>query len=393
MKKVLLRIVFQDLWQAESVQNEFWLGFGWMILLWIAAAAVGLAFIHRKTGDTKQVVSSGIFWLAIPIAIFVISKTNLPVVQSGVPVFGYGFMLFVGFSTATWLTARRAKSVSMNPEIIWDLMMWILIPGLIGARIIYLLQYGSRVFKGAEGGEILLRAVALWDGGIVFYGCIVGGIVGLLLFCRRNNIRPMQLADVLMPSVFIGLGFGRIGCFLYGCCFGAACGLPWAVEFPVDSLTFERLAVRSREIAEQQAMNPKDEDLQKLETKLLRADGEPITEAEIRDQKKGTVLTTMSLHPSQIYSSALAFLLAGLLTWYFPRRQFEGSVFAVGWMLYAVNRCILEAIRDDEPGRLNTGFTFSQLFSMAMLLSGLAMLIWLGRKKSDGKNKQTPATA
>lgn len=375
-------------YQTESVQNEFWPGYGWMLLFWILAAAVGIAIIWKSTDDKRQALSSGIFWLAIPLAIGAISQTNLSVVKSGVPVFGYGFVLFIGFSTATWVTARRAKTVSMNPEIIWDLMMWILIPGLIGARIIYLLQYGSRVFKGAEGVEFLLRAVALWDGGIVFYGCIIGGIVGLLLFCRRNNIRPLQLADVVMPSVFIGLGFGRIGCFLYGCCFGAACSLPWAVEFPVDSLTFERLAVRSRDIAQQQANSPTDASVQKLETRLLRADGRPITEAELPEQKKGTVLTTMALHPAQLYSSALAFLLAGILTWYFARRQFEGSVFAIGWMLYAVNRFVLESIRDDEPGRLNTMFTFSQLFSMAMFVSGIAMLLWLSRGKSSGATPQ-----
>jgi phosphatidylglycerol:prolipoprotein diacylglycerol transferase len=171
-----------------------------------------------------------------------------------------------------------------------------------------------------------------------------------------------------MPSLFIGLGFGRIGCFLYGCCFGAACTLPWAVEFPADSLTFEALQDRSEEMLAA--------DKPEL-ARLLQADGVPITKYEIADQKRGAVLTTIPLHPTQIYSSVLAFSLGLFLAWYFGRRPFEGSVLALGWILYPVNRFVLEIIRDDEPGRLNTGLTFSQLMSIGLFVTGIALLIRL----------------
>lgn len=366
--------MFDQLWRADAVGNEFLVGYGWILTFWILIAAVGLGVLWRATRDSNQLLSSLIFWGIIPAGILLVPVLGLPLARTGLPLFGYGFMLFVGFSTATYLASRRAKSVGLNPDVIWDLMMWILVPGIIGARIVYLLQYGHQVFANKQGIEILKAAVALWDGGIVFYGCVIGGTIGLLIFCRRNNIRPLQLGDVLMPSLFVGLGFGRIGCFLYGCCFGAACSLPWAVHFPSDSLTFERLAQRS----EQMLAEEKPE-----LAKLLKADDVPITARQISSQRKGAVLTTIALHPTQVYSSVLAFCLAGILMWFFRRRPFEGSVLAMGWILYPINRFVLEIIRDDEPGRMNTGLTFSQLVSIALFVSGIALMIWLHRNKPN----------
>ncbi|MEQ9411953.1 MAG: prolipoprotein diacylglyceryl transferase [Fuerstiella sp.] len=371
MRKVLLRIMFDRLWQVDSVGNELHVGYGWMLAVWGLIAVVSLSLLWKITKDSKQLISSLPFWALIPTVVALIPVLGLPFAAGGIPVFGYGFMLFVGFSTATWLAARRAQSVELNPEVIWDLMMWVLIPGILGARIVYLMQYGDRVFAGKQGLSILKAAVALWDGGIVFYGGIIGGVVGLLVYCRRRKIRPLQLADVLMPSVFVGLGFGRIGCFLYGCCFGAACSLPWAVHFPQDSMTFEALAVRSEKLVESGAGD---------EARLLEANGVPVTAAELREQDSAAVLTTIALHPTQMYSSVLAFSLAGLLMWLFPRRPFEGAVLATGWILYPVNRFILEIVRDDEPGRLNTGLTFSQLVSIGLFVSGCVLMIWLQKK-------------
>ena len=366
MRKVLLRIVFDQLWRFESVGNETLVGYGWPICLLILVALISMAVVYRTTKDSRQAMSSGLFWGLVLTGFAVLPVLNLPFVKSGIPVFGYGFMLFVGFSTATVLASRRAVKAGLQPDVIWDLMMWLLIPGIIGARVIYLLQYGDMVFARKAGAELLLAAVALWDGGIVFYGCIIGGVAGLWMYCRKNNIRPLQLADVIMPSLFVGLGFGRIGCFLYGCCFGAACSLPWAVHFPTDSMTFERLEQRSLVTGD----------------KLLEADGVPITAAELAATPPTAKLTTIALHPAQLYSSALAFSLAGLLAWFFGRRPFEGSVLALGWILYPVNRFVLEIIRDDEPGRMGTALTFSQLMSIALFLSGCVLMWWLQQKHS-----------
>ncbi len=348
MRKVLLRFVFDNVWQWQSAGNEFHIGVAWLILLCIAC--VGIAFVtmyatSKKAGESA--LSAG-FWLIIPAALMAVWLLKLPLVKSGIPIFGYGLMMFIGFSSATWLAARRVRLIGQPPEAVWNMMMWALIPGLIGARIVYLLQYGDRVFAGKRGAEVLIAAFALWDGGIVFYGSVIGGILGVVIYCRRSSISSLAMFDVIAPSMFVGEGFGRIGCFLYGCCYGKACSLPWAVRFPPDSLTFEKLAPEGRIL-----QNP---------------------------------LSTIPLHPTQLYSSFAAFVLAGILAWYFRQRPFDGAVLALGWILYPINRFILESLRDDEPTRLGTIFTFSQLVSIGLLTSGIAAMFYFSQR---GKLTQT----
>ncbi|MCA9048770.1 MAG: prolipoprotein diacylglyceryl transferase [Planctomycetaceae bacterium] len=352
MRKVLLRFVFDQLWKFESANNELLVGYGWLIAFWFLIAAISAAVMFRTTRNRGELLSSLPFWAAVPTIVALIPILGLKPAVTGIPVFGYGFMLFVGFSTATLLATRRAETVGLSTDTIWDLMIWLLIPGIIGARITYLLQYGDRVLAGKHGVELLTAILALWDGGIVFFGCIIGGMVGMLIFCRRRGIRFFQLSDVVMPSLFVGLGFGRIGCFLYGCCFGAPCSLPWGVSFPPDSMTYPVLQTRGPE--------------------FILPDG------------SGTI----PLHPTQIYSSVLAFCLAAFLAWYFRRRTVEGSVTALACCIYPVGRFAMEIVRDDEPGRLGTGLTFSQLVSLFVMCLGVALLLRLRHSSPDSSAEQ-----
>lgn len=342
MRKVLLRFVYSDYWAWQSVENELLVGVGWLLLAWCLVGSIALMVTWRITRDAAQVRSSALVWGAIPAAVVAVRLLNLPIAENGIPVFGYGFMLFVGFTTATLLAARRVRTVGQSPDVIWDMMLWILVPGLIGARLVYLSQYWSQVMAGREGLQKLIALVALWDGGIVFYGCVAGGVLGLLAYCQFRRLDPIVLCDVIAPSLFIGEAFGRIGCFLYGCCYGHACTLPWSVQFPRDSLTFERLVERG--------VIPPD------------------------------AAQTIPLHPTQLYSSAAAFLLAGILTWMFRRRTFDGQVLSTAWILYPINRYILEMFRNDEPGRLGTAQTFSQYVSLGLVMTGAAAIIWLHRR-------------
>lgn len=344
MRKVLIRFVFDNLWQWQSVANELHVGIAWLIALWIAVVFAAFVVLYYKTKNASESAGSAGFWLGVPAALAAIAiiRPNIGIVETGIPVFGYGFMMFIGFSAATWLASRRVQSIGQPPEVIWDMMMWALIPGLIGARLTYLLQNWDRIFAGRQGVQKLVAAVALWDGGIVFYGGVIGGIVGIVMYCRRRNVNAIALFDVIAPSLFIGEGFGRIGCFLYGCCFGRACDRPWAVQFPPDSLTFEKLVERG-------TVSP-------------------------------DATSTMPLHPTQIYSSVMAFILAGILSWYFRRRSFDGAVVALAWILYPINRYVLETLRDDEPGRLGTDFTFSQLMSIGLVISGLGAMYYFSQR-------------
>lgn len=381
MRKVLLRIIFDNAWNWQSVGNELLVGYGWAALVWVLIAVVSITFMALVSKDKSSAVSSLLFWCMIPAVLCVVPFTSLPIAKTGIPLFGYGMMLFVGFSTATWLAAGRAESVGMNRDVIWDMIMWLLVPGIIGARIVYLIQYGHVVFANRTGLDLVWAVFQLWDGGIVFYGCVIGGGIGLVLYSRKKQIPVLELADVITPSLFVGLGFGRIGCFLYGCCFGASCSYPWAVQFPSDSMTFERFLARSSRTGE----------------KLFDADGSLISYDQLREVSPDTVLTTLPLHPAQLYSSGLAFLLAGLLIWFFRRRPFTGSVVALAAILYPVNRFVLEIIRNDEPGRMGTALTFSQWVSLGLFVSGCALMWRLNRTRDkaaeSGQTASSSATS
>jgi len=351
MRKVLLRFVFDNIWQWQSIGNEFHIGVAWFILLWVFIVGITFGVMYSQSKKAVESTMSAGFWLIVPAGLLLTSFLKLGIVRTGIPVFGYGLMMFIGFSSATWLASRRVRSIGQPSEVIWDMMIWALIPGLIGARIIYLMQYGDRVFAGKQGIDLLVAPFALWDGGIVFYGSVIGGIVGVAIFCTRRKISPLAMLDVIAPSMFVGEGFGRIGCFLYGCCYGKACDLPWAVRFPPDSLTFEKLSQEGRIL-----QNP---------------------------------LSTISLHPTQLYSSFAAFVLAGILAWYFRRRSFDGAVLALGWILYPINRFVLESLRDDEVKRLGTIFTFSQLVSIGLLISGIGAMYYFSRRGKLTRNPKS----
>lgn len=342
MRTVLLRFVFDPVWSFQSANRELLVGVGWLLLIWITVACGSLVLQWRRSQKPRELLVSLGFWSLVPAALLGIRMTGIGPAETGIPVFGYGFMLFVGFTSATLLAVFHAKRIGMNPDLIWDLMMWLLIPGLIGARAFYVLQYPDRIFGGLEPKNPLVSLIALWDGGLVFYGSVIGGALGGWLYCRRQQIRPFEMADVVAPSLFIGLGFGRIGCFLYGCCFGGACDLPWAVQFPPGSMVYQA----------------------QVEAGIIPEGAE----------------ATIPLHPTQIYSSLLAFLLAGILTWAFRNRRFEGFVLGLMLTLYPVNRFILELIRNDEQGQLGTSLTISQLISIILFISGVTMLVTLSRR-------------
>ena len=343
MRKVLIRIVFDQSWVTQEVANEFHLGVGWVILATLAVATASVAVLWQKNRSTKSAAMSLGLWAVVPVVLLLIRAVGIPLAETGIPIFGYGFMMVVGFLTATLLAVNHAKYIGMNPGIIWDLMLWLLIPGLIGARTFYVFQYSDRVFNGVPGRNPIVSLLALSDGGLVFYGSVIGGTVGGWIFCRHRRIRPLLLGDLVAPSLFVGSGFGRIGCFLYGCCYGGACDLPWAVRFPPDSLTYQ---VQMQE--------------------GVIAPG---------------ALSTTPLHPTQIYSSLLAFVLAGILVWFFRQRRFEGFVVGMTLTLYPINRFILEFIRKDEHGQLGTSLTISQLISIALFIIGITLLFRLSRKR------------
>ena len=253
---------------------------------------------------------------------------------TGVKVFGYGLMLFFAFLGSMNLAAWRARREKLDPEVVYDLALYVFLGGLIGARGFYVAQYwGVRIHSFWEIFEI-------WKGGIVLYGSILGGTLAFLLYRRVRPFPLRPMLDVIAPALAFGIAVGRLGCFLNGCCYGDTCDLPWAVAFPKHS---------------------------------------PSWEAEVnRSLIPPNAAHSLFLHPTQLYSTIDGLVLLVLLSAYFPLRRRDGEVMGLLMVTYPVTRFLVEHLRNDE-GVFLAGMTISQLISVGLLGSGVAYWAYLSR--------------
>src|SRR5262249_3986791 len=134
-----------------------------------------------------------------------------------IPIYGFGMMLFLAFVICTWLGTRRARKENIPSETIQDLAIWVFFSGIVGPRLVFMLvEHGP-----APLWEFMVDFVKIWDGGLVYYGSLAGGVVGFclayLFLLRRKQIPFWKMADVLAPPLALGICLGRIGCLLNGC--------------------------------------------------------------------------------------------------------------------------------------------------------------------------------
>ncbi len=150
----------------------------------------------------------------------------------------YGFCVMVGFLSAAWFAMRRATRVKCDPDLVLNMCFIGLIFGMVGSRVFYVIHYWKSVFAGAPN-----KLVAIFDvssGGFEFLGAVIGAVpaVGVYLWMKKQSIR--LYLDIVAPGLMWGLAFGRVGCFLNGCCFGGPTDASWAVRFPYGSPAFIR---------------------------------------------------------------------------------------------------------------------------------------------------------
>lgn len=234
----------------------------------------------------------------------------------------WGLMLLIGFLLGYWLAVKRASRYGVPKSMLLDLALYLLLAGIIGGRLVYVLL--NLPFYVSNPIQIL----AIWNGGLSFYGSLGAGVLTTLLFCRRRGIGFLQIADLITPSLVLGYAFGRIGCFLNGCCYGVPTTLPWGVKFP--GVFF----------------------------------GEPV-------------------HPVQLYASAANFLFMFLLLWFDKeKKKVTGQTFSLYMMLYALYRILAEILRKGATAQiLFDGMTQAQVASIILFFIGVYLWVKLGRKK------------
>jgi phosphatidylglycerol---prolipoprotein diacylglyceryl transferase len=326
-------------------------GFGALFWLWLAVGLGVWLWTRCAAAAGKEPLqidmASVIFWAIIGLAIVQAPELGPRVFPKyqGLPLFGYGLMMLIGLVSGVWMANRRAKQAGLPDEVILDLAVWLFIPGIIGARLFFLVQYHEQVYGRVRTPvEALIATINLTEGGLVLYGGLIAGAVSYFVFCHQRKLQPLTLADIITPSVFIGIGFGRLGCLLNGCCYGDKCDLPWGIVFPAGSVPFQALVHRG----------------------FLPPDA----------------LASPALHPTQVYSALDGFFIAALTLWYHRYRRVPGDVFGLALLIAPVTRFLIEFIRGDEFGQWGTTLTISQWISLGLFAAGCGLQVYLARTAS-----------
>lgn len=287
------------------------------ILLLLACVTALLAVVAARRGGRESlqfVLVGGAAAAGISVALS----------RGAIPVHAYGVLLMIGFAAGTFNACLEAKRRGLDPNLVLDIMLPMLLVTVAMCRVVYILLNRENF----HGWREMLQ---VWNGGLSFHGVFPGSIAVVGYFAVTRKIRFGTIADVLAPSVFLGYVFGRIGCLLNGCCYGHACDLPWAVVFPVE--------------------------------------GGPLGQR------------TLPSHPTQLYSALLALGLFAFMQRAKVSEKFNlfpGQLTLLFFALYAVERFFIEFFRAGATAR----FLFGSPLTEAQFVSIFGLLViagfWLG---------------
>lgn len=144
----------------------------------------------------------------------------------------YGLMYFIAAMVGGWLLGKevRRKGIPLSVDDSWNLIMYALLAGILGARIYYV------VFNWSYYGRNLSEIPAIWHGGLAIHGGLIGGVLIGLWFVRRHRVSFRAVADAGAPSIILGQAFGRFGNFMNGDAHGTPTEKPWGIIFPPESI-------------------------------------------------------------------------------------------------------------------------------------------------------------
>lgn len=256
----------------------------------------------------------------------------------------FGLMMFLSFITGAWIMSKQLKRYGLNPEIAWDILAWVAIGGILGAKLYYLALHWQDLVADPIG-ELTSR------GGLVWYGGLIGGITALWLQIRPHKGKPRLPVPVIFdstaPALAVAYAVGRMGCFLVGDDYGIYTNNPIGIAFPKGS--------------------PPSTAGQ------LRLAGDTGVPAGLPDNAIVTV------HPTQLYEIGLALVMFVILWRLGARKLKPGQLFAMFMVLYAIERFIIEFVRA-KTDRWVFGLSTSQLASIALL--GVGLYFWYRQGKA-----------
>jgi len=253
-----------------------------------------------------------------------------------IPIRSYGLMLAISFFVGVYYISRMAKKYNKPFDDFLTLAYIMIIGGVLGARLFYVLfhldEFSGRwlnSFNPFAGDQFGIA-------GLNLYGGVIVAIVGSVIYCRLKKLSILEVFDFFAPTLGLGLGITRIGCFLNGCCFGTPTDLPWGIQFPKGSIPYY-------------------------------------------------IYGNTHIHPSQLYSSLYGILLFLVLHLIMKRKQFHGQLVAILFMVEAVFRYAIEYVRYYEDA-MHFSFagmnpTYNQVISISLFLMGFVIYFTQSHKK------------
>ena len=242
----------------------------------------------------------------------------------------YGAALGVAFLLAVLLLKRRAPEYGIEPETAVDMGIWLILSGLLGAKLLLLVVEGPSYYLTSFRGLL-----ELFRAGGVFYGGLLGALVAAVFFVKVKKVPFLAFADAAVPGVALGQAIGRIGCLAAGCCWGAQCSKPWAITFT----------------------DPK------------------------AGQNVGVPMG-VPLHPTQLYEAVGLVLLTCLILW-FGKGRAPGRTFSLYLVGAAILRFTVEIFRGDPRGSIpGTNLSTSQGIALGLFVLGVGIL-YFGRNRAE----------
>lgn len=242
----------------------------------------------------------------------------------------YGVILAIAYLVGIWMLRRKARAEGLPEQKIFDFSLYVLAAAILGAKALLIIVEWRHYASNPRNLVEVLRS------GGVFYGGLIAATTVGIWYMKRHRLPAWKVADMGAPSIALGEAIGRWGCFAAGCCYGKPTDGPLGVRF-TDPFAHDAV---------------------------------------------GTPLG-VALHPTQIYLSINAFLIFLILQWAYRRRTFDGEVFWLYVLLYAITRGVIENFRGDSirgfliPGVLST----SQFIGLVAAASAVGMLVFLSRRR------------
>jgi phosphatidylglycerol:prolipoprotein diacylglycerol transferase len=254
----------------------------------------------------------------------------------------YGVMMALGFLAGLLNWVLLGRPIGRDFKFCSDLLFWIMVAGIVGARIAYVISDLPYFLANP------LRIVRIDEGGLVYFGGFLGAWLALYLFARRHRMPFFELADLVVTSLPLAHAFGRVGCFLNGCCHGTITRCPLGVTYPARSMVWRHQLMA--------------------------------------DQLGAEAGCSMPVHPVQLYEAGFNLLLFGLLLLVWRTRRRAGMVGVVYVLVYSVGRFAIEFLRGDHRIRW-VGMSIAQWVSIALFLAGLGL--WYGLRRSAQRQQES----